>query len=51
MKSFCYSPFWDGRKIAQIGQTERKEGIALISVTRSRTDVRREAKFVQNTRQ
>jgi len=24
MNSFCYSLFWAGRKIAQIGQTERK---------------------------
>ena len=42
---------WVGRKIAQIGQTERKQGEALLSVTRRRTWVRRAAKFVQNTRQ
>ena len=51
MVLFCYSLFGDGRKIAQIGQTERKHGYALLSGTRSRTWVRREAKFVQNTRQ
>ncbi len=34
MISFCYRPFWGGRKIAQIGQTEREQGIALLSVTR-----------------
>ena len=34
-----------GRKIAQIGQTEP------FGVTRRRTLVRREARFVQNTRQ
>ena len=34
MISFCYSLFGDGRKIAQIGQTERKQGYALFSVTR-----------------
>ncbi len=37
-------------KSVQIGQTERKQGVALLSVTRRRTMVRREAKFVQNTR-
>ncbi len=36
----CYSPFWGGRKIAQIGQTE----------SRSCTQVLREAKFVQNAK-
>jgi len=35
---------WDGRKIAQIGQTKP------VGVTRRRTLVRREVKFVQNTR-
>ena len=25
MKSFCYTLFWAGRKIAQIGETERKQ--------------------------
>ena len=40
-----------GRKIAQIGQTERKQGASLLPVPRRRTWVRRAAKFVQNTRQ
>ena len=41
---------WGGRKIVQIGQTEQKQGNTLLLVTRRRTKVRREAKFVQNTR-
>ncbi len=51
MKSFCGSLFWGGRKIAQIGQTELIMPIYRhYQVTRRRTMVRREAKFVQNTR-
>jgi len=38
--AFCYSPLGDGRKIAQIGQTE----------SRRRTWVRREAKFVRSAK-
>ena len=37
METFYYSFFWAGRKIVQIGQTERTQGTDLISVTRSRT--------------
>ena len=37
--------FWAGRKRMQIGQTEP------VGVTRRRTMVRQEVKFVQNTRQ
>ena len=44
-------PFWGGRKIVQIGQTKRKQCVALLSATRRRTKVRRAAKFVQNARQ
>ena len=43
--------FWGKRKIAQIGQTELIMPIYRhYQVTRRRTWVRREAKFVQNTR-
>ena len=45
MNSFCYSSFFAGRKIARSGQTEPK------GATRRRTVVRREVKFIQNTRQ
>ena len=51
MNGICYTLFWAGRKIAQIGQMEQPQGITLLSATRRRTLVRRVAKFVQNTRQ
>ncbi len=35
MKSFCYTLFWAGRKIVQIGETERKQDVDLLSGTRS----------------
>ena len=44
MKFILLQLLWAGRKIAQIGQTEP------VGVTRRRTWVRREVKFVQNTR-
>jgi len=37
MKFILLQLLWAGRKIAQIGQTERKQGAALLSVTRSCT--------------
>ena len=44
-------PLWGGRKIAQIGQTELIMHIHRhYQVTRRRMCIRREAKFVQNTR-
>ena len=51
MMSFCDRPFQGERKIAQIGQTELIMPIYRhYQATRRRTGVRREAKFVQNTR-
>ena len=50
MKFILLQLLWAGRKIAQIGQTERKQGAALLSVTRSCMFIQQEAKFVQNTR-
>ena len=44
MKFILLKLLWAGRKIAQIGQTEP------VGVTRRRTLVRREVKFVRNTR-
>ena len=51
-KTFLLQPlFWGERKIAQIGQTELIMPMYRhYQVTRRRTWVRREAKFVQNTR-
>jgi len=46
IKSFCYKLFlWGWRKIVQNGQTEPKPWLW---VTRRRTKVRREAKFVRS---
>ncbi len=50
MNCFATASFWAGRKIAQIGQTERKP-CGRLSVTRRCTRVHREAKFVRSTRQ
>ena len=43
-QTYLLHPIRDGRKIAQIGQTEPT------GVTRRRTEVRREVKFVRNAR-